>query len=79
MNELKPRPTFQVLIMSEESRPGREAIETACALKHREIHLPPRHGRHTRKGHGETHRDEALELRGEGSLLGLFSKVIPSL
>ena len=28
-----PRPTFQVLIMSEESRLGREAIETAYALK----------------------------------------------
>jgi site-specific DNA recombinase len=33
MNALKPRPTFQVLIMSEESRLGREAIETAYALK----------------------------------------------
>jgi DNA invertase Pin-like site-specific DNA recombinase len=30
---LKPRPPFQVLIMSEESRLGREAIETAYALK----------------------------------------------
>jgi DNA invertase Pin-like site-specific DNA recombinase len=29
MNALKPRPSFQVLIMSEESRLGREAIETA--------------------------------------------------
>jgi DNA invertase Pin-like site-specific DNA recombinase len=33
MNALKPRPRFQVLIMSEESRLGREAIETAYALK----------------------------------------------
>jgi DNA invertase Pin-like site-specific DNA recombinase len=33
MNALKPRPSFNVLIMSEESRLGREAIETAYALK----------------------------------------------
>jgi site-specific DNA recombinase len=33
MTALKPRPAFQVLIMSEESRLGREAIETAYALK----------------------------------------------
>jgi site-specific DNA recombinase len=33
MNALKPRPRFQVLIMSEEARLGREAIETAYALK----------------------------------------------
>src|SRR5581483_4210685 len=33
MNALKPRPGFQILIMSEESRLGREAIETAYALK----------------------------------------------
>jgi DNA invertase Pin-like site-specific DNA recombinase len=33
MNALKPRPTFDVLVMSEESRLGREAIETAYALK----------------------------------------------
>lgn len=33
MNALKPRPVFQVLVMSEESRLGREAIETAYALK----------------------------------------------
>jgi len=33
MNALKPAPPFQVLIMSEESRLGREAIETAYALK----------------------------------------------
>jgi site-specific DNA recombinase len=33
MNTLKPKPPFQVLIMSEESRLGREAIETAYALK----------------------------------------------
>jgi DNA invertase Pin-like site-specific DNA recombinase len=33
MNALKPRPPFQILVMSEESRPGREAIETAYALK----------------------------------------------
>jgi site-specific DNA recombinase len=33
MNALKPLPSFQVLIMSEESRLGREAIETAYALK----------------------------------------------
>src|ERR671910_2767259 len=33
MNAVKPRPSFQVLVMSEESRLGREAIETAYALK----------------------------------------------
>ena len=33
MNVLKPKPPFQVLIMSEESRLGRESIETAYALK----------------------------------------------
>src|SRR3954470_3367441 len=33
MAALKPRPPFQVLIMSEESRLGREVIETAYALK----------------------------------------------
>jgi site-specific DNA recombinase len=33
LNALKPRPPFQALIMSEESRLGREAIETAFALK----------------------------------------------
>jgi DNA invertase Pin-like site-specific DNA recombinase len=33
MNALKPRPAFQFLIMSEESRLGREAIETAYVLK----------------------------------------------
>src|ERR1700687_1766121 len=33
MNSLKPRPAFHALIMSEESRLGREAIETAYALK----------------------------------------------
>jgi site-specific DNA recombinase len=33
MNALKPQPVFQALIMSEESRLGREAIETTYALK----------------------------------------------
>jgi site-specific DNA recombinase len=33
MNALTPRPRFDVLVMSEESRLGREAIETAYALK----------------------------------------------
>jgi site-specific DNA recombinase len=33
MNALTPRPPFQVLIMSEESRLGRESIETAYAMK----------------------------------------------
>jgi DNA invertase Pin-like site-specific DNA recombinase len=33
MNALKPRPAFQILIMSEESRLGREQIETAYSLK----------------------------------------------
>lgn len=33
MASLKPRPPFQVLVMSEESRLGREAIEVAYALK----------------------------------------------
>src|SRR5205823_9292784 len=33
LNALSPRPPFQVLIMSEESRLGREQIETAYALK----------------------------------------------
>src|SRR5688500_18106174 len=32
MNTLRPRAPFQVLVMSEESRLGREAIETAYAL-----------------------------------------------
>ena len=33
MNPLKPRPAFHFLVMSEESRLGREQIETAYALK----------------------------------------------
>jgi DNA invertase Pin-like site-specific DNA recombinase len=33
MNALKPKPPIQVLLMSEESRLGREQIETAYALK----------------------------------------------
>lgn len=33
MNALKPRPPFQVLIMSEESRLGREAIQASYAFK----------------------------------------------
>jgi DNA invertase Pin-like site-specific DNA recombinase len=33
MNALKPRPAFQVLVMSEESRLGREQIEVSYALK----------------------------------------------
>src|SRR2546425_4092995 len=33
MSALKPRRAFQVLVMSEESRLGREAIETAYALR----------------------------------------------
>ena len=33
MNTLRPRPAFDVIVMSEESRLGREAIETAYALK----------------------------------------------
>jgi len=33
MNALKPRPVFDVIVMSEESRLGREAIETVYALK----------------------------------------------
>ena len=33
MNALKPNPSFQFLIMSEESRLGRETIETGYALK----------------------------------------------
>src|SRR5205823_14197560 len=33
MNALKPRPPFQVLVMSEESRLGRESIETGWTLK----------------------------------------------
>jgi hypothetical protein len=33
MNALKPRPPFHVLIMSEESRLGREQIEVSYALK----------------------------------------------
>jgi site-specific DNA recombinase len=33
MNALKPRPAFDMIVMSEESRLGREAIETAYALK----------------------------------------------
>ena len=33
MNSLKPKPAFQSLIMSEESRLGREAIKTAYAMQ----------------------------------------------
>ncbi len=33
MNALRPRPPFQCLVMSEESRLGREQIETAWAIK----------------------------------------------
>ncbi|MEP6935475.1 MAG: recombinase family protein, partial [Nitrospirota bacterium] len=33
MNAVKAKPTFQLLVMSEESRLGREAIETSYALK----------------------------------------------
>jgi len=33
LNALSPRPSFQVLVMSEESRLGREAIETGYVLK----------------------------------------------
>jgi len=33
LNALRPRPPFQVLVMSEESRLGREQIETAWTLK----------------------------------------------
>src|SRR5512146_571358 len=33
MNALKPKPAFTVLVMSEESRLGRESIETSYALK----------------------------------------------
>src|SRR5262245_19837125 len=33
MNGLKPQPPFQVLVMSEESRLGREQIEVSYALK----------------------------------------------
>ena len=33
LNALRPRPPFQVLVMSEESRLGRESIEVAYALK----------------------------------------------
>lgn len=33
MNALKPHPSFQVLIMSEESRLGRESIETSYLMK----------------------------------------------
>ncbi|OFW04611.1 MAG: hypothetical protein A3H96_09485 [Acidobacteria bacterium RIFCSPLOWO2_02_FULL_67_36] len=33
MNALKPKPAFQVLVMSEESRLGREMVETMVALK----------------------------------------------
>ncbi len=33
MNALKPKPAFQILIMSEESRLGREQIKTAFALQ----------------------------------------------
>ena len=33
MNALKPRPPFQVLIMSEESRLGQEMVDTMGVLK----------------------------------------------
>ena len=57
MNALKPKPPFQILIMSEESRLGREQIETAYALKQitgwRAHLLRPRG---SRAGPGEPHR-----------------------
>src|SRR5438093_13055660 len=33
MRALKPYPPFQILVMAEESRLGREQVEVACALK----------------------------------------------
>jgi hypothetical protein len=35
MNALKPRPPFQVLVMSEESRLGRRAVESAVGRRNR--------------------------------------------
>jgi len=53
MTSLKPKPPFQALIMSEESRLGREAIETAFALKQLitagVLLLPHRHRADTRQ------------------------------
>ena len=45
MKTLTPRPPFQVLVMSEESRLGREAIETAYALKQGESSVLSRSSR----------------------------------
>ena len=58
MNALKPTPTFQVLIMSEESRLGREQFATAYALKQLmsgrrpDLVLPGRSPAHLRLAHG---------------------------
>ena len=41
MNALKPRPAFDVLVMSEESRLGREAIETALRGQRRAVRQRP--------------------------------------
>lgn len=60
MNALKPRPAFSVLIMSEESRLGREAIETAYALKQLvqagvRVLLPRGSRTHARLAHRQDH------------------------
>ena len=48
MNALKPRPPFQVLVMSEESRLGREAIETSYTFKQVIDDMAMKSGRYTR-------------------------------
>ena len=53
MNALKPRPPFDVLIMSEESRLGREQIETGAQADHHGgragVLHPGRAGAHARQ------------------------------
>jgi DNA invertase Pin-like site-specific DNA recombinase len=60
MNALKPKPAFQVLIMSEESRLGREQIEVSYALKDRpgrraRVFLPRGSGAHTGQSARQDH------------------------
>jgi hypothetical protein len=69
INALKPRPPFQVLVMSEESRFGREQIETAYALKQimdagvRVFFYLEDRERYARLGHGQ---DDAVADRLRG-------------
>ena len=69
MNALKPRPDFQVLVMSEESRLGREAIETAYApqadhyVGRTRVLLPRGPGTHAGESDGQDHA-QSDDVRG---------------